>query len=174
MTIEALAESLPAYANDIKLNLTSALRQTELTPQQFWGTLVVSAMASKNSVVLKEILESAQTNLSAAALEAAKGAAALMGMNNIYYRFLHLSSNERYKQIPARLRMNFIKTHGVEAVDFELWCLAASAINGCGMCVDSHESKLREQGLGEEVILAAVRIASVVHAAATAKAVEVA
>ena len=32
-----------------------------------------------------------------------------MGMNNIYYRFLHLSSNEKYKTMPARLRMNAIR-----------------------------------------------------------------
>ena len=90
-----------------------------------------------------------------------------MGMNNVYYRFLHLSSNEKYKTMPARLRMNAIRTHGVDHADFELWCTAVSAINGCGACVDSHEKTLRDKGVAEEKILAAVRIASVVHAIAS-------
>jgi alkyl hydroperoxide reductase subunit D len=89
-----------------------------------------------------------------------------MGMNNIFYRFRHLSTNEKYSTMPARLRMQIIARHGGDPVDFELWCLAVSAINGCGACVDSHERVLREKGVGEETILAAVRIASVIHGVA--------
>ncbi len=115
----------------------------------------------------KSALEQAREHLSLQALDAAKAAAAIMGMNNIYYRFLHLSSNEKYQTIPARLRMNVLRSHGVDAVDFELWCTAVSAINGCGACVDSHERTLREKGVREESILAAVRLASVIHGLAS-------
>ena len=62
--------------------------------------------------------------------------------------------------------MNVIGKPGVDKVDFELWCLAVSAINGCGVCIDSHEKILREAGLTAEQIQAAVRIAAVVHAVA--------
>jgi alkyl hydroperoxide reductase subunit D len=123
-------------------------------------------MALRNEDLTATALEEAASHLSVQALEAAKSAAAIMGMNNIYYRFLHLSSNEKYKTMRAGLRMNVIRTHGIEPLDFELWCLAASAINGCGACVDSHERVLREKGFGEEKVLAAVRIASVLHAIA--------
>ena len=95
--------------------------------------------------------------------EAAKSAAAVMGMNNIYYRFQHLAKNPKYATLPARLRMNVLRNHGIESVDFELWCTAVSAINGCGLCVDSHEQILRGKGMSEESILAAVRLASVIH-----------
>ena len=87
-----------------------------------------------------------------------------MGMNNIYYRFLHLTSNEKYGTLPARLRMNVMRTHGVDHVDFELWALAVSAINGCGKCVNSHEKVVREKNVSEETVLAIVRIASILHA----------
>jgi alkyl hydroperoxide reductase subunit D len=87
-----------------------------------------------------------------------------MGMNNIFYRFHHLSSNPRYATMPARLRMNGLRGHGVEEVDFELWALAVSAINGCGKCVDAHEKTLRDKGATEELILAIVRVTSVIHA----------
>jgi alkyl hydroperoxide reductase subunit D len=68
--------------------------------------------------------------------------------------------------MPARLRMQVIARHGSDPVDFELWCLAVSAINGCGVCVDAHEKVLREKGVNEETVLAAVRIASIIHALA--------
>ena len=89
-----------------------------------------------------------------------------MGMNNVYYRFLHLTENPKYATIPARLRMNVLRTHGVDQADFELWCTAVSAINNCPACVASHEKAVREKGLTEETVLAAVRIAAVIHAIA--------
>ena len=89
-----------------------------------------------------------------------------MSMTNIFYRFLHLTSNEKYGTMRAGLRMNVMRTHGIDPLDFELWSTAVSAINGCGACVDSHEKVMREKGVSEEKILAAVRIASVVHAIA--------
>jgi lipoyl-dependent peroxiredoxin subunit D len=167
MQIEQLLELCPDYAKDLKLNLGSVLRQTELTEQQTWGTAVATAIASRNPQVLDAILNEAAKHLGDAALWAAKAAAAVMSMNNIFYRFRHLSTNEKYGAMPARLRMQVIRSHASDPVDFELWCLAVSAINGCGVCVDSHEHALREKGVGEETILAAVRIASTIYALAT-------
>jgi alkyl hydroperoxide reductase subunit D len=164
--LEQLLERCPDYAKDLKLNLGSVLRQTELTEQQTWGTAVCSAIAARNPEVLDAVLTEGGRHLNEQALFAAKAAAAVMGMNNIFYRFRHLSSNEKYGAMPARLRMQVIRTHGSDPVDFELWCLAVSAINGCGACVDSHEKVLREKGIPEETILAAVRIASTIHALA--------
>jgi alkyl hydroperoxide reductase subunit D len=168
MTLDELIDLLPAYSKDLKLNFSSVVRQqSDLSEQQAWGTVAASAIAAGNNELTQAALAEAATHLSPEALEAAKGAAAVMGMNNIYYRFLHLSSNEKYKTMPARLRMNMIRTHGVDHADFELWCTAVSAINGCGACVDSHEKTLRDKGAAEEKILAAVRIASILHAIAS-------
>jgi len=139
------------------------LAQEELTGQQAWGTLVACTMASGNRQVTQTALEEAPRHLHPQALHAAKTAAAVMGMNNIFYRFRHLSGNPKYGTLPARLRMQAIRTHGGDPVDFELWCLAVSAINGCAACVDAHEKAVLEKGLTEEAVLAAVRIASVVH-----------
>jgi alkyl hydroperoxide reductase subunit D len=166
MSLEQLLETLPEYAKDLKLNMGSVLRQTELTEQQTWGTAVACAMASRNPSLLEAILQDAPAHLNEQALFAAKGAAAIMGMNNIFYRFRHLSTNEKYATMPARLRMQIVARHGGDPVDFELWCLAVSAINGCAICVDSHEHVLREKGVSEETVLAAVRIASTIHAIA--------
>ncbi len=166
MTLDELRDRLPGYAKDLKLNLSSVLRQPELTEPQTWGTALACAAATQNDELLEVVGAAARERLDETAFDAALGAAAVMGMNNVYYRFLHLSSNEKYATMRAGLRMNVIRTHGSDPVDFELWCLAVSAINGCGACVDSHEKVVREKGLGEETVLAAVRIASVIHAVA--------
>jgi len=167
MSLDALMDTLPPYAKDLKLNFSSVIRQqTDLSEQQLWGTVVACAMASRNQDLTATALEEAANYMTPQALEAAKGASAIMGMNNIFYRFLHLASNEKYATLRAGLRMNVIRTHGIDPLDFELWCTAVSAINGCGACVDSHEKVLKEKGFGEEKIIAAVRVASILHAIA--------
>ena len=168
MTFDQLMETIPGYAKDLKLNFSSLVRQqTELTPQQLWGTVVASAIATRNLVLIVAVLAEAANHITAQTLEAAKSAAAIMAMNNIYYRFQHMSSNPKYPTMPARLRMNAMRSHGGDPLDFELWSLAVSAINGCGKCVDAHESVLRGKSVSEETILAAVRVASVIHALGT-------
>jgi len=99
-------------------------------------------------------------------VNAAHSAAAIMAMNNVYYRFVHLVGDEEYAKLPARLRMNVLGSHGIAKADFELLALAASAINGCGACVASHERQLRQHGLEREAVQSAVRVAAVVHAVA--------
>jgi lipoyl-dependent peroxiredoxin subunit D len=167
MKLEELLDTVPPYARDLKLNFSSLKQQPDLNEQQSWGTIVAAAIASRNPEFTEAALAEAADHLSGPALEAAKGAAAVMGMNNVYYRFLHLASNPNYRTIPARLRMNIIRSHGIDPVDFELWCAAVSAINGCGACVDSHEKVIREKGLSEEAVLAAIRLAAVIHGLAT-------
>jgi alkyl hydroperoxide reductase subunit D len=166
MSLEALKSRLPDYARDLKLNLSSLAAEPTLTEQQRAGSFIVSALAARNPEVTAAILAEFGPRLSPAALEAAKAAHAVMSMNNVYYRFTHLAAAPEYRTLPARLRMNAMAKPGVEKVDFELWSLAVSAVNGCGMCIDSHEKVLRQAGLGVEAIQAAVRIAAVVHAIA--------
>lgn len=167
MTLEQLADQLPAYAKDIKLNLSSVLRQNELTANQIWGTAVACAIAARNPVLLETITAEAALHVPAQVVEGARTAAAIMAMNNVWYRFHHLTANEKYSSMPARLRMQGLRSHGCDTTEFELWCTAVSAINACSKCVASHEALLRERGVGEEQVAAAVRIASVLQAVAT-------
>jgi alkyl hydroperoxide reductase subunit D len=163
MSIESLKQQLPEYAKDLKLNLSS---ETVLSEQQKAGAFVASALAARNPAVSEALIAEFAPRLSPEALHAAKAAAAIMAMNNIYYRFTHLASSPDYRTMPAKLRMNVIAKPGVDKVDFELWSLAVSAINSCGLCIDSHEKVVREHGLTTEQVQAAVRIAAVVHAVA--------
>ena len=166
MSLDTLKARLPDYAKDLRLNLSSLATESTLTEQQCAGTFIASALAARNPEVTDAIMAQFAPQLAPEALEAAKAAAAIMAMNNIYYRFTHLASAPDYRTLPAKLRMNVIGKPGVAKPDFELWSLAVSAINGCGMCIDAHERELRKAGLGTEAIQAVVRIAAVVHAAA--------
>jgi alkyl hydroperoxide reductase subunit D len=166
MSIETLKDLLPEYARDLKLNLSSLATETLLSEQQRAGTFIACALASRNKTTTNALFSEFAPKLSPEALTAARAAAAIMGMNNIYYRFTHLASAPDYKTLPARLRMNVIGKPGVDKADFELWCLAVSAINGCGVCIDSHEKVLRNAGMTAEQVQAAVRIAATVHAVA--------
>jgi alkyl hydroperoxide reductase subunit D len=175
MSLDALREALPAYAKDLSLNLSSLASETLLTDQQKWGSYVASAYAVGTPAVVKAINAAAEAaGLSAEAATAAKAAAAIMAMNNVYYRSLHLLSNPEYKTLPARLRMNLIANPGVDKTDFEIWCVAVSAINGCGMCLDSHEAELKKRGVANTAIQAAMRIGAVVNAVSRVIAAEAA
>lgn len=165
MSLDTLKQRLPEYAKDLKLNLGSLATEPVLSQQQLAGAFIASALASRNAEVTAAIVAEFAPKLSPEALSAAKAAAAIMGMNNVYYRFTHLVGGD-YPKLPAKLRMNVMAKPGVEKADFELWSLAVSAVNGCGMCMESHEKVVRHGGLSSEQVQAAVRIAAVVHAVA--------
>ena len=166
MTLTELQDSLPDYARDLKLNLQTVLAQAELTEQQTWTIAVACALTSRNAKLSETIVTEAAPKLTPAQLSSAKAAFAIMGMNNIFYRFRHFVAGGEYDQIPARLRMQSIRNHGGDPVDFELACLAVSTINGCEACVKSHAAVVREKGLSAEAVVASVRIASTLHAVA--------
>ena len=168
MSIDALKTALPDFAKDTRLNLSSLASDETFTDQQKFGLMVACGIASRNATVRAELLDEAAPHLSPEALGAAKAAATIMAQNNVYYRFVHLASNATYKTMPAKLRMNVIGKPGVDKADFELWSLAVSAINGCGMCIDAHEDVLRKAGMSSEQIQTAIRYAAIIQSAAVA------
>jgi alkyl hydroperoxide reductase subunit D len=167
MPLAALKSALPGYAKDLKLNLGSVIGNSELPEQQLWGTVLVTAIASRSPRVLAELAPEAREHLSPEAYTAARSAAAVMAMNNVFYRTRHLLSDPEYGHLRAGLRMNVLGDPGVAKADFELWSLAVSAVNGCGQCLDSHEAALRKAGVTRETIQEAFKIAAVVQAVGT-------
>ncbi|GGO51888.1 alkyl hydroperoxide reductase AhpD [Streptomyces daqingensis] len=167
MALDDLKSALPGYAKDLKLNLSSVIGNSELPRQQLWGTVLACAIASRSGIVLRALEPEAKENLSPEAYEAAKSAAAVMAMNNVFYRTRHLISDPEYGTLRAGLRMNVLGNPGVEKADFELWSFAVSAINACGQCLDSHEQVLRKAGVDRETVQEAFKIAAVVQAVGT-------
>jgi alkyl hydroperoxide reductase subunit D len=169
MKIEQIRDALPDYARDLKLNLGSVLTTNGapgLSEKQIWSIALAVGVAARNTSFARSVEAESRAHLADLDVEGAKAAAAIMGMNNIYYRFLHLVEDGEYQSMPARLRMNVIANHGIDKLDFELISLAVSAVNGCGLCVTSHEKKLRSHDVSREAIQSAVRIAATIHAVA--------
>ena len=164
MSIETLQTLIPAYARDMSLNLTNLLAETLLNDQQKWGTFLSCAHAIGVPAVVQNIEAAAREIMTPEAITAAKAAAAIMGLNNVYFRALHLMQNKEYEKMRAGLRMNILANPGVDKVDFELWSLAVSAVNACGLCMDSHEKVLRSHGVTAVQVQTALRIASTVNA----------
>jgi alkyl hydroperoxide reductase subunit D len=165
-TLETLRGSLGESAQDIKLNLQAVLQPGPLSVEQKWGVAVAAAIAARNKQLRDAIVAAARAEVGAATIEDARAAAALMAMNNVYYRFRHMVA--AYADKPARLRMNRLVQPAGSKLDFELFALAVSAINGCESCVKAHEKTVVEGGLTPDQVHDAVRIAAVVHAAAVA------
>lgn len=165
--IERLKARLPDHARDLRINLGVIAGVAALSPQQAWGTAVTAALTARNPEVVAAIEHAAAAYLSPEALSAARGAASIMAMTNVYYRFVHVMGDDsEYAQMPMRLRVQLIGKPGIELLDFELWCLAASSITGCEKCVRAHEASVRDQHGSVEQVNEAVRIAAVIHGVA--------
>lgn len=169
--LQSFKESIPDYAKDTRINFGTVLTvegSPGLTESQIAGIALASAYASKSAGVVKAIREMSSGVLIEQEVLAAKSAASIMAMNNVYYRFVHLAEDKEYQAMPAQLRMSVIGNPGIAKTDFELYALAVSAVNGCGMCLDAHARQLVKAGLPKSAVQSAVRIAAVIHSAAQA------
>jgi lipoyl-dependent peroxiredoxin subunit D len=168
MTLEELKSLIPDFGRDVRLNLDSVLSpegSAGLTPKQIWGVALASSYALESSRLVKTVMTLGAAELDDATVEAAKAAATIMAMNNVYYRATHLMEDADLKKMPARLRMNVIGKPGIEKVEFELMCFAVSAIGACGQCLTAHLHELRKVNVSNEGIQASLKIASVLQAA---------
>ncbi len=165
--ISALRDTLPDFAKDTRLNLGVVITPDgapDLTLDQITLTALACAYSTGNAALIAALTSDLAP--SDAIKTAAGSAATLMAMNNVYYRFVHLVHDEEIGRLPAKLRMGAMANPGVDKIDFELASLAVSAINGCGMCMESHTAVLLKHGVSRVAIQSAVRIAAVISAAA--------
>lgn len=169
VTLEALGNRLPDAARDLRLNLGAVLGDGTLSLAQRWGSAITSAITARHPELRDALLHGARAaGVDEAVIDDARAAAAIMAMNNVYYRGRHLIGKESYTTRPARLRMNRIAKPASNKVDFELFCIAASAIKGCGDCLKSHEKVVIEGGLTEDHVHDALRLAAVINGVAVA------
>ena len=169
MSLEVLKDSIQDYAKDTRLNLGTVITSAQgLSLNQSYTIALACAYTTKNQKLVDNMLAEVTGKISDAEVNAAKAASVIMAMNNIYYRATHLAEDEELQKMPAGLRMQILANHGVEKVDFELYSLAVSAINGCGACVASHVKQAEHAGVTKQGIQSALKIAAVVNATAQA------
>jgi alkyl hydroperoxide reductase subunit D len=162
-----LKSRIPDYAKDVRLNLDGVLSRSSLEPADALGAALAAAYAARSKTIADAIRASGA--LDEVDANAALSAAALMGMNNVYYPYVEMAGDADLKTQRPELRMNAYATHGgVDKKRFELFALAASIVGKCQFCVQSHYKLLKENGLSAQQLRDVGRIAAVIVAAAHA------
>ena len=161
--LATLKERMPDYAKDIRLNLDAVIARSSLAPEDALGVALAAAFAAKSA----PLVEAFRAHAPPAEAQAALAAAALMGMNNVWYPFVDMAGDTELKTLRPELRMNAYATHGgVARQKFEAYALAASIVGKCHFCIASHYETLKKEGLTAQQLRDIGRIAAVVNAAA--------
>ena len=169
-SLQSIKDRIPDYAKDLRLNLDAVLNRSSLTPAQANGAALAAAFAAKSAPLVAALRDG---GFDATQAQAALTAAALMGMNNVWYPYVEMAADPELKTVRAELRMNAYATHGgVDRTSFELYALAASIVGKREFCIQSHYKLLRENGFSTQQLRDVGRIAAVVNAIAQVLAVE--
>jgi alkyl hydroperoxide reductase subunit D len=170
--INTIKNLVPDYAKDIRLNLDGTIARSSLEGNDAVGVALAAAFAAKSKVIIDAIRNAGV--LTPEEVTAVQTAAALMGMNNIWYPYIEMADDPDLASQPAGLRMNAYATHGgVDKRRFEMYALAASIVGKCHFCVKSHYQLLKnEQGMTAQQLRDVGRIAAVIGAAANVIAAE--
>ena len=165
--LRQLSSGSSRYIKDLKLNVTTALNAESLGRKDAYLVAFAITVNEKN-VLLQEAFEKAALDNGATDEEIAEVIActSLMSANNVYYRFRHFMHDEFYDKAPAGIRMSIMANPVMGKELLELISLAVSAVNGCEMCVTSHEKNLVNHGSPKQRIHDAVRLAAVVRSLA--------
>jgi alkyl hydroperoxide reductase subunit D len=141
------------------------INRSPLTVEDTQAVALTSALAAGNGELAYAIMTSGELDNFPKETEAAKTAASLMGMNNVYYPFVEMCGDADLKGLPPGLRMNAYATHGgVTKKQFEMYALAASAIGKCHFCVKNHYDTLKKEGMTTQELQHVGKIAAVINA----------
>jgi lipoyl-dependent peroxiredoxin subunit D len=167
--LNPILQRLPDSAKDVRLNLDSVVARSSLSPEDALGVAIAAAFAARSA----ELVQAFKSAAPAAEANAALTAAALMGMNNVWYPFVEMAADDELKSMRPELRMNAYATHGgVARAKFETYALAASIVGKCHFCVRSHYDLLKKEGWTTQQLRDIGRIAAVVNATAQTLAVQ--
>jgi len=161
--LDLLEEGKSRYLADLKLNFKNSFESDYLSKKEIALLGVALAVNATNKILRAFFADNArQEGASPEEIAEAVACASLLSANNVFYRFRHFVNKEKYNEIPARIKMNIMGRPVTGKEFFELISLAVSAVNGCEMCVKSHEASLIELGAKEERIFEAVRLGAVI------------
>jgi lipoyl-dependent peroxiredoxin subunit D len=141
------------------------INRSPLSVEDTQAVALTSALAAGNGELAYAIMTSGELDNFPKETEAAKTAASLMGMNNVWYPFVEMCNDADLKGLPAGLRMNAYANHGgVTKKQFEMYALAASAIGKCHFCVKNHYDTLKKEGMTTQELQHVGKIAAVINA----------
>lgn len=162
--LRTLANTDARYLKDLKINVTNSLSASTLSRKEAF-LLGLSVAANEKHTDLQAAFEKLATEEGATDKEIAEiySCTSLMNANNVYYRFRHFVNKEFYTVTPAGIRMSIMANPVLGKEFFELVSLVVSALNGCEMCVTSHEEALLKHGTAQQRVLESVRLGAVLR-----------
>jgi alkyl hydroperoxide reductase subunit D len=165
--LRVLAQTDSRYLRDLKINVNNALSAETLTKKESYLAALAVAANEKNAVLQKAFTQLAG-NEGATEKEIAEvlSCTSLLNANNVYYRFRHFMQDEFYNNAQAGIRMSIMGNPTLGKEFFELISLVVSALNGCELCVTSHEKTLAGHGTTKQRIHDAVRLGAVIRSLA--------
>ena len=163
--VDTIKNSIPDHSKDIRLNLDAVINRSGLDEVDAHACALAAALSANNGPLAYLIQSNSILTDNSAECDAAKTAASLMGMNNVYYPFVEMTEDPQLKGLPAGLRMTAYATHGgVSKKKFEMYALCASIVGKCNFCVKSHYDLLKKEGMTVTELQAVGKIAAVVNA----------
>ncbi|MEC5143780.1 carboxymuconolactone decarboxylase family protein [Chitinophaga sp. 212800010-3] len=162
--LQALVNTDARYLKDLKINVSNAIAAATLTRKEAYLIGLAVAVNEKH-VALQTALEKLAVQEGATDKEVAEviSCTSLMNANNVFYRFRHFVNKEFYTVTPAGIRMSIMANPVLGKEFFELLSLVVSALNGCEMCVTSHEEAVIKHGTAPQRVLDAVRLGAVLR-----------
>ena len=163
--VDTIKNSIPDHSKDIRLNLDAVINRSGLDEVDAHACALAAALSANNGPLAYLIQSNSILTANSAECDAAKTAASLMGMNNVYYPFVEMTEDPQLKGLPAGLRMTAYATHGgVSKKKFEMYALCASIVGKCNFCVKSHYDLLKKEGMTVQELQAVGKIAAVINA----------
>lgn len=161
--LAALAAVDARYLKDLKINVSNALDAASMEKKEAY-LIGLSVAVNEKLAALQGGFEQLALAAGATDKEIAEviSCTSLMNANNVYYRFRHFVEKEFYTTAPAGIRMSIMANPVIGKEFFELVSLVVSALNGCQMCVTSHEEALLKHGTSQQRVADAVRLGAVI------------
>jgi alkyl hydroperoxide reductase subunit D len=165
--LRLLAQTDARYLRDLKINVTNALGAETLAKKEAYLLAYSVAVNEKNEALQKAFAQSAmQEGATDNELAEVISCTSLLNANNVYYRFRHFMHEEFYNTAQAGIRMSIMANPVLGKEFFELLSLVVSALNGCELCVTSHEKTLVGHDTTKQRIHDAVRLGAVIKSLA--------
>lgn len=161
-SLELLDKTSSRYIRDLKVNVGNVLNSNYLSVKETALLSVSIAANNKNDLLKNGFIQLAKSNgANDEEISESIACASLLASNNVLYRFRHFLNKDSYNKFPGKIKMNIMMKPVLGKEFFELMSLVISAINGCEMCVNAHESSVLKLESREERIWDAIRLGSV-------------
>jgi lipoyl-dependent peroxiredoxin subunit D len=168
-TAQQLLVAESRYIKDLKINVSNVLNNTQYLNKKEALLLAYAVAVNEKFDLLKESFRTQAQEAGANEAELAEivSCTSLMNANNVFYRFRHFMNKDFYTNTPAGIKMSIMMNPVLGKEFFELVSLVISSINGCEMCITSHEQSILQHGGSESRILEGVKLGAIIKSLIT-------